>query len=76
MNKELEKIIKECPVVLGPEFKHANDLATEIERRANQLNTFCVNYRAEIVRQADLKERRQKAIASTPKPDPNPKTKG
>ena len=89
MNKELEKIINDHPPVTVEDkmdnaaIGRARDLSNEIKRRAMDLNNLCVNYHAEVKRQVELKSRRdvvianrQKVIASTPKPDPNPKSKG
>lgn len=88
MNKELEKIINDHPEVTAKgEFDNAalgraRSLSQEIKKRCLDLNNHLVNYHAEIKRQDELKGRRdvvianrQKVIASTPKPDPNPKTK-
>ncbi len=81
MNKELEKIIEDHPVVTSEDkldnaaLSRVNMFSSEIKKRAMDLNNFCVNYHSEVKRQAELKECRQKVIASTPKADPNPKTK-
>lgn len=82
MNKELEKIIADHPEVSAEgKFDNAalgrvNMFSSEIKKRCIDLNNFLVNYEVELKKQDKLKANRQKAIASTPKPDLNPKTKG
>lgn len=81
MNKELEKIISDHPQVTAEDkldnaaLSRANMFSSEIKRRCIDLNNFLVNYEVELKRQEKLKANRQKAIASTPKPDTNPKSK-
>lgn len=81
MNKELEKIISDHPQVTAEDkldnaaLSRANMFSSEIKKRCIDLNNFLVNYEVELKRQEKLKANRQKAIASTPKPDTNPKSK-
>ncbi len=82
MNSNLKKLIEDHPALTSDDkldnaaLGHVRSLSELIQKKANELHTICVNYHVEVVRQADLKERRKKVIASTPKPDPNPKSKG
>ena len=81
MNKELEKIIADHPEVSAEgkfdnaALSRANMFSSEIKKRCIDLNNFLVNYEVELKKQEKLKANRQKVIASTPKPDPNPKSK-
>ena len=74
MNKEIESIL--ATEHKDPAYGKCVDYQKKISELVTSLNSFRDKYKAEVERQKVLATNRQKVIASTPKPDPNPKSKG